>query len=228
MRYVAIQASNPTTTGDENIMQQLTTTLGLVLLLAAVAVGAKDYRPPDDWNGKKTGKTDGNPIKRSSAYWRLDRIWPDNAMEYDNYVTMIWSGKSWHAAENSHGGQPGATVTDGVIKLGARSQWTGTESQKLPALIFVVPFSGKYTVNAAVTHQRWDGKGVCKLQVLLRRKSKKVELIGEIEFGADGGTEELKEIEMKCRSRDEIVIVPKFTKYHQAGGFSIKDLVISR
>ena len=98
-------------------------------------------------------------------------------MKAENYVPMPWDdgqGGQWRATEHEQGGQPAAKWDNNQFVLSGRSQWSGTdETQKLPALVFIAPQRGKYTISATVSAFAWDGGGADKLQILLRDPGEK-------------------------------------------------------
>lgn len=145
----------------------------------------KVYQLPEGWRGKEEGSSENNPlIVDGKPLWRLDRIWAidgnwkDVEKRVENYIPMIWgirmAGEGWYAPEEqSHGGQPSASVKGGNIVLTSRTAWPGKAGNKFSALIFIVPKKGKYSIEGMVNTKIFDGGTKIGLKLLKKEPSKK-------------------------------------------------------
>ena len=189
------------------------------------------FAPPMEWRGV-AGKTEGNPfVAGGAAIWRVDRIWPQDPMKADNFIPMPWEdaqGGQWHSAEHEQGGQPAAKWENGQFVLSGRGPWSGTdETNKLPALVFIAPQRGKYTISATVSAFAWDGGGADKLQILVRDPAKKTTKEA-VAFAVQSkmSPQAIIAPPIFLDKGQELAFIPRYPAYHQAGNINLKDLKI--
>lgn len=133
---------------------------------------AANWTLPAVWEGAQKGSAAGNPIAANGQpIWRLDRLYPEEAIISANYTPMIWGNQQWAAPDRAQGGHPSAKVSDGNVSFGAMGPWGGKEFNfpKTPVLVFIAPESGTYRISGTATAKPWDG-GAKVFPLSLRKK----------------------------------------------------------
>ena len=147
------------------------------------------YRLPSVWEGKEKGSAAGNPIAASGQpIWRLDRLFPEDAIMAANYSPLVWGNGAWIAPDHAQGGHPSATVADGKINFGALGPWGGNEFNypKIPALAFIAPKSGIYKVTGTASSKPWEGGAKTVPLSLRKRDTQRAAEISVVQLPRDG------------------------------------------
>lgn len=200
----------------------------MVAIFAMGMLNAGEFKPPANWKGSAKGKTDGNPKEANGAKWTLYQVWPDDPSEKKNYHLMVWNGKQWGAKENGFGGQPSWSIDNaGKITFSIRGSWQGNRGARICALVFTAPEKGKYTVSGKVTAKFWKGK-----EKYLFYINKKEADADEIDIMKRYEVKSADPIELNAKismdKGDQIIIVPKISAFHTAGGIFITGLTIKK
>jgi hypothetical protein len=180
----------------------------------AAATGA-GYRLPAVWEGIKKGSADGNPIAANGQpIWRIDRLYPGDAIMTANYTPMIWEGTRWAAADHTHGGHPSAVIADGKLTFAAMGPWPGDLNfPKIPVLVFIAPKSATYQITGTASSKPWEG-GAKTYPLSLRKKdAQRAAEITTLQLPRDG-TLVLIKAEIELTEGHELLFVPMTQDLH--------------
>lgn len=132
--------------------------------------GKKVYRLPDVWDGEEAKTDKGNPAMNGpKPVWRVDHLFPTDAILPANYKPMVWGNQVWTAPDHSQGGHPSASLKDGDMNFGTMGPWDGEMNfKKQAALSFIVPESGVYHIRATARSKPWNGDRDAYLIVMKR------------------------------------------------------------
>ncbi len=195
----------------------------------AKATAGAGYRLPAAWEGKAKGSADGNPIAvGGQPIWRLDQLYPEDAIMTSNYSPMVWSGTAWTAPDHSQGGHPSAKVEDGSVNFGALGPWGGNEFNypKIPALAFIAPKSGIYKVTGTAKSKPWEGLAKTFPLSLRKKDTQRAAEVKTIQLPRDG-TPVPFEAEVELTAGHELLFVPMMHGLHNnASNISIEGLAI--
>lgn len=195
----------------------------LCLVCVAAGLAAAEYRLPARWT-----EPDGNPVHIDGRpRWRLDRIWPENAMAWAGYEAMIWRDGRWVTDTGTFGGQPAAQMAgSSILRTDVRGPWSGQEGRKSCALIFIAPAKGTYAVAGTVAIERWAGDGEPTFTIARRltaeRKMRAVRLV-PVAVGADTDIVATAEL----AAGDELALIGEMPAWHSAAAFTFRDLRIT-
>ncbi|MDA3962634.1 MAG: hypothetical protein PF961_17750 [Planctomycetota bacterium] len=203
--------------------------LCLLVLVTSGALQAATFHPPETMIGSEVGAAAGHNVTESGAGWAICQVWPDNPVQADTYVPMIWQGKGWTAAEHGFGGQPSATVKAGVVSLGVRGGWTGHEEKRIAALVFTAPSDGRYAVTGECSLKRWHGTGAVQLLVV-HVNSAKARAVQLAKVTVDDSADEPVVVAVsavRLSKGDKIALAGYVPSMHTAADLHIKDLSIT-
>ena len=194
----------------------------------ALVTGA-GYRLPAAWEGKTKGSPDGNPIAANGRpIWRLDRLYPADAIMTANYSPLVWGNGSWIAPDHSQGGHPSARVEDGKVRFGALGPWGGEGNNypKIPVLAFIVPKTGTYKITGTASSKPWTG-GAKSFPLSLRKKdAQRAAEITAIQLPCNG-TPVPFTAEVDLTVGHELLFVPMMHRLdNNASNIAIEDLVV--
>jgi len=197
---------------------------------AKAAAGA-GYRLPAAWEGATKGSANGNPIAAGGQpIWRLDRLYPEDAIMTANYSPLVWGGTVWIAPDHSQGGHPSAKVENGTVSFGALGPWGGNEFNfpKIPALAFIAPESGIYKVTGTAKSKPWDG-GAKTIPLSLRKKdTQRAAEVKTIQLPRDGTAVPF-EAEVELTTGHELLFVPMMHGLdNNASNITIENLAIGK
>ena len=187
------------------------------------------YRLPAVWEGREKGSAAGNPIAASGApVWRLDRLFPGDAIMAANYAPMIWDGTRWAAPDHTQAGHPSAQIADGKVSVAAMGPWTGDLNfAKIPVLAFIAPKSGTYQVSGTANAKPWEGGAAAYPLSLLKKDTQRAAEISVVQLPRDG-TPVPFSAKIELAAGDEILFVPMTQDLHNnAANLMIEDLVIT-
>ena len=188
------------------------------------------YRLPAAWDGREKSSAAGNPIAANGRpVWRLDRLFPEDAIMTANYSPMIWDGTRWAAPDHTHAGHPSATVENGSIGFAAMGPWNGGDLNfaKIPVLAFIAPQNGTYKVTGTASAKPWEG-GAKTFPLSLRKKdTQRAAEIKIIQLPRDG-TPVPFTAEVELTADHELLFVPMMQGiYNNAANVMIEGLVIT-
>lgn len=148
-----------------------------------ISIADGSFKLPKDWQEK--GK-DANPYTvMGKSIWRFDKVFPPDSGKVENFHTMKayhTTQSKWFATENSQGGNPAASVQNGV-RITAITQWKSGDQVKPSALVFIAPAKGTYTLKSIVNARRWTGKAKEYLELVkINRAKNTAELIFKCEL----------------------------------------------
>ncbi len=189
------------------------------------------YKLPAAWEGKEKGSAAGNPIAADGQpIWRLDRLFPEDAIIAANYAPLIWDGTRWAAPDHTHAGHPSAQVENGKLSFAAMGPWNGGDLNfaKIPVLAFIAPRNGTYKVTGAASAKPWEG-GAKTFPFALRKKdTQRAAEIKTIQLPRDG-TPVPFEAEIELSTGHELLFVPMTQGlYNNAANFTLDGLSITR
>ncbi len=193
---------------------------------AAVTAG---YKLPATWDGQEKGSAAGNPaLANGQPIWRLDRLFPEDAIMTANYAPMIWDGTRWAAPDHTHAGHPSAEVANGKINLAAMGPWNGGDLNfaKIPVLAFVAPRAGIYKITGTASAKPWEG-GAKTFPLSLRKKdAQRAAEVKILQLPKDG-TPVPFTAEVELTTGHELLFVPMLQGlYNNATNLSIEGLTI--
>jgi len=186
------------------------------------------YRLPLAWAGQRVGEATGNPVRaHGHPVWRLDRVYPDDAVYAANYLPMPWDGTAWHPQDHQQGGQPSATVENGTARLSVSGPWQNNEFQKLAALVFLTPESGVYRVSGTAHTKPWTGGAeTFRLSVMKKDTQRAVEVAG-FDLPKDD-TPVPVTCTVELTAGHELVFLPRMPQWNNATTVVLEDLRITR
>ncbi len=194
------------------------------------AAGRKIYRIPDIWEGEQKNTAKGNPVHNDGRpVWRIDRLYPNDRIMPNHYTPMVWGNQCWIAPDHTHGGHPSATVKDGIIRFGAMGPWNGNDTnfKKQGALVFIVPDTGLYHLQATASSQPWGGsQGIANVFVM-KRDEQRVGVIKQYDLPPDNSPVAI-DIEIDAATGHELILLVEMAPYHNSSNISLKDIVITR
>ncbi len=188
------------------------------------------YRLPATWEGQTKNGAAGNPIAADGQpIWRLDRLYPADAIMTGNYTPLVWGNGSWIAPDHSQGGHPSARVADGNVNFGALGPWggEGNDYPKIPVLAFIAPRNGTYKVTGTASSKPWEG-GATTFPLSLRKKdAQRAAEIATLQLPRDG-TPVPFTAEVDLSVGHELLFVPLMHDLHNnAANIGIADLVVT-
>ncbi len=190
---------------------------------------SKVYRLPDVWNGEEKRSSKGNPVLHGDQpIWRVDRLYPNDPLMPANYSPMVWGNERWEAPDHSQGGHPSVTFKDGVVQMGTLGRWDGkdTNFKKQAALVFIVPESGLYQIQATLSSHPWGGTKADALVYLMKRDEQRVGQIKKFQLTADKTPVKL-DIELEASAGHELVILTEMPNHNSSTNVVVKDLKIT-
>ncbi|MEM6504220.1 MAG: hypothetical protein AAF711_02000 [Planctomycetota bacterium] len=214
-------------------MHYLTTLCYVLTTVFATSLAAESitYEAPEYMDGEAVGTSDANPMDvDGKPMWRAVQVYPPNPRVVENYKPMVWDGESWIASEESRfAGNPKITVEEQEVKLAGRAEWSGQnpKGHMIPALVFIAPTDGSYTLAADVMNNQWHGKREVKLEIyLLDRESASAKRVGSVILPIKESTSLTIEA-FEVTEGQEIAFLPKFEAMHNASNIMITDLIIT-
>ena len=187
------------------------------------------YKLPAAWEGSEKGSANGNPISANGKpIWRLDRLFPGDAIMTANYSPLVWDGTRWAAPDHTHAGHPSAHIEDGRISFATMGPWNGDLNfPKIPVLAFIAPASGIYKVTGTASSKPWEG-GAKTFPLSLRKKdTQRAAEITTIQLPRDG-TPVPFTAQIDLTAGHELLFVPMLQGLdNNATNLTIEDLVIT-
>ena len=203
----------------------------LFLTLGAAGAPTPGYRLPAAWEGTEKGGATGNPITAAGKpIWRVDRLWPEDAIMTANYSPMIWEGTRWTAPDHTHGGHPSVEIENGTLRMAAMGPWNGGELNfaKIPTLAFIAPANGIYLVTGTGSAKPWEGDAKTFLLSLRKKDTQRASEVTSIELPRDG-TPQPFSMEVELNAGHELLFVPMMQGlHHNAVNFTIEGLTVSQ
>jgi hypothetical protein len=201
-----------------------------ISLGSATAASGTGYRLPAAWEGAEKGRATGNPIAaQGQAIWRLDRLYPEDAIMAANYSPMVWQGTRWAAPDRTHAGHPSATVESGRITLAAMGPWNGELNfPKIPVLVFIAPQNGTYKITGTAQAKPWEG-GAKTFPLSLRKKdTQRAAEVASFALPRDGSPVPFT-AEVELTAGHELLFVPMMQGlYNNSINLSLDELVVGR
>jgi len=195
----------------------------------AASATASDYRLPAVWEGKKKGSSDGNPIAANShSVWRLDRLYPGEAIVTSNYAPMTWAGSRWAAADHLQSGHPSAEVENGTVHLAALGPWTGDLNfPKIPVLTFIAPKPGIYRVTGTASSKPWEGMAVSIPLSFRKKDTQRSAEVHALQLPRDGSRVPFS-FDVELNDGHELQLVPMMQELpNNATNVTIESLVVT-
>lgn len=191
--------------------------------------GAKIYRLPDVWEGEKQGSSDGNPaMSGGKPIWRVDRLFPADAIMPANYKPMTWGNQRWQAPDHNHGGHPSLELKDGVLRMGTMGPWSGEFNyKKQTALSFIVPESGNYRIRLTAKSNPWGGTKADAFLYAMKRDEQRVGEIRKFALKADGTPVEV-DIQVDAAEGHELVILTEMPNHNGSTNVVVSDLTVTK
>ncbi len=197
---------------------------------AQAAPANQGYRLPAAWEGKEKGSAAGNPIAANGQpIWRLDRLFPEDAIMTANYSPLVWGSGQWTAPDHSQGGHPSARVEDGNVNFGALGPWGGNEFNypKIPVLVFIAPKSGVYKITGTAKSKPWDGAAKTFPLSLRKKDTQRAAEIIAVQLPRDGATVPFTAT-IELTAGHELLFVPMMHGlHHNATNLTIENLTIT-
>jgi len=195
----------------------------------AGAGGEKVYRLPDVWDGEEPKSDKGNPaMSGDMPIWRVDHLYPTDAIMPANYKPMIWGNQRWEAPDHSQGGHPSLALKDGTIQMGTLGPWGGDQNfPKQAALSFIVPESGTYKIKATAKSNPWGGSKADVFVRVLKRDEQRVGEIRKFTLNADG-TPVTIEIEVDAAEGHELVLLTEMPNHNNSTNVEVTDLTVTK
>ena len=191
---------------------------------------APTWKLPPVWEGTQTGSAAGNPISANGQpVWRLDRLFPEDAIMTANYSPLVWGNGQWIAPDHSQGGHPSARIADGKLNFGALGPWGGNEFNfpKIPVLVFIAPKSGLYKITGTAKSKPWDGLAKTFPLSLRKKDTQRAAEIATMQLPRDG-TPVPFTAEVELTAGHELLFVPMMHGLHNnAANVTLEDLAIS-
>lgn len=195
----------------------------------ASAAGSASYKLPAVWEGSEKGSAAGNPLlAKGQPVWRLDRLYPEEAMMTNHYAPLVWGNQQWTAPDRTQGGHPSAKIADGRINFGAMGPWGGKEHNfpKIPVLAFIAPAPGIYKITGTASAKPWDGKAAAFPLSLRKKDAQRAAEVKAIALPRDGSPVPI-ELEVELTAGHELLFVPMMHGLHNnAANISIEGLTI--
>ena len=190
--------------------------------------GKKVYRLPDVWDGEEMKSDKGNPaMNGGKPVWRVDHLFPTDAIMPGNYKPMVWGNQVWKAPDHEHGGHPSASLKDGDMNFGTMGPWNGDMNfKKQAALSFIVPEGGVYRIRAIAKSRPWDGRNDAFLHVMKRDEQR----VGEIEksiLPPDGEPVEI-DVTVDAARGHELVFLTEMHHHNNATNIGLMGLTITK
>ncbi|MCM8527650.1 MAG: endo-1,4-beta-xylanase [Lentisphaeraceae bacterium] len=200
----------------------------LKLKSSEISLAGGIFKLPKDWMSK--GAKSNPYVVEGKDIWRFDRIYPPETENIENYHLMTDYDPvqaKWFATKGGHGGNPAASVQDGV-RITAITQWKGGEPVKPSALIFKAPKKGTYTLNTTVNGRRWTGGAKQSLELVkLNRKLKKAKKLQT--YSMKNGQDVSVRQEVELDEGEELAIVFRVDHgMHTGAGMVFKELQITQ
>ncbi len=188
------------------------------------------YKLPAVWEGKTKGSVDGNPITANGQpIWRLDRLYPGDAIIAANYGPLVWGNGQWVAPDHSQGGHPSAQVADGKITMGALGPWGGNDFNypKIPVLVFIAPKNGVYHILGRASCKPWEGDAKTFPLSLRKKDSQRAAEITAMQLPRDGASIPI-DAKVELTAGHELLFVPMMQDLHNnATTLTLEGLTIS-
>jgi hypothetical protein len=183
---------------------------------------------PMVWEGTKVDSSDGNPLTASGkAIWRLDAIWPDDPVMVANYLPMKWDGTTWRMKEHDAGGQPAVSVADGEVDFAVRGPWSGTPGQRMAALAFIAPESGRWRVTGMACTKPWTGEAASYKLGIFKKDNQRSVQQKIFELPRDGSRVEL-DATLDLSAGHELVLLPLMPDWHNATHTRVSGLKVEK
>jgi hypothetical protein len=200
-----------------------------ISLTQAPATATAGYKLPAAWDGTEKGQATGNPIAAGGQpIWRLDRLFPEDAIMTANYAPMVWQGTRWAAPDHTHAGHPSASVESGRITLAAMGPWSGELNfPKIPVLSFLAPQNGTYQITGTARARPWEGGAKTYMLSLRKKDTQRAAEFASIALPRDG-TPVPFTAEVDLSSGHELLFVPLMHGlHHNAVNFTLDALTIT-
>ena len=192
---------------------------------------APRWNLPAAWEGTAKGKSTGNPIAAADRpVWRLDRLFPEDALMAANYSPMIWDGTKWAAPDRTHAGHPSATVENGNINLAAMGPWNGGDLNfaKVPALAFIAPAGGLYQIRGTARAKPWEGGAETYPLSFRKKDTQRTAELRSLQLPRDGRPVPFT-VAAELAAGHELLVVPMLRGlHHNAVNIEIDDLAVTR
>ena len=179
---------------------------------------------------RQQGSAAGNPIAANGQpVWRLDRLFPEDAIMTANYSPLVWGSGQWTAPDHAQGGHPSARVEDGNVNFGALGPWGGNEFNypKIPVLVFIAPKSGVYKITGTAKSKPWDGTAKTFPLSLRKKDTQRAAEIIAVQLPRDGTTVPFTAT-IELTAGHELLFVPMMHGLHNnATNLTIENLTIT-
>ncbi len=184
------------------------------------------WRLPATWEGTTKGMSEGSiALCNGKPVWKLEQVWPADPTQRENYRPMTWTGVEWNVKEGGMGGQPEATMKDGVLTLKTRAEHGEPRRPRWAGLVFVAPKGGVYSLHGKADAHIWDGANKTQL-VLYRKAAKKVTKLLTQAVENDGAVG-LDNVIIELDANDELVILPRIEGAFAGGELRLRDFSIT-
>ena len=191
--------------------------------------GAKFYKLPDIWEGEAKKSSEGNPaMSGDKPVWRVDHLFPTDAIMPANYKPMVWGNQRWEAPDHNHGGHPSLELKDGILRMGTMGPWNGEKNfKKQTALSFIVPESGQYKIKFTAKSDPWGGTTADAYISLMKRDEQRVGEIKKFALKANKTPVEV-EIEVDAAMGHELVILTEMPNSNGSTNVTVSDLTVTK
>lgn len=201
------------------------------ITLGGAVTATQGYRLPAAWDGQQKGSASGNPVSAAGkAIWRLDRLYPDDAIMASNYSPMVWQGTRWAAPDHTHAGHPSAEVENGKLSFAGMGPWNGGDLNfaKVPVLVFIAPDSGTYKVTGSAMAKPWEG-GAKSFPLSFRKNdSQRAAELSSIQLPRDGTAVPFS-LDVEMTVGHELLFLPLMQGiYNNAANFTIESLSVEK
>ena len=197
--------------------------------VSAGADGEKVYRLPDVWDGEEAKSDKGNPaMNGDKPIWRVDHLFPTDAIMPANYKPMVWGNQRWEAPDHNHGGHPSLSLKDGKIQMGTMGPWNGDFNfRKQGAFSFIAPESGLYHIKATAKSRPWGGSSADAFLRMMKRDEQRVGEIQKFALKADG-TPVTIDLDIDAAQGHEIVFLTEMPNNNNSTNIEITDLTVTK
>ncbi len=191
--------------------------------------GAEIYRLPDVWEGTEKKSSEGNPaISAGKPIWRVDHLFPTDAIMPGNYKPMVWGDQKWIAPDHQQGGHPSLELKDGKLRMGTIGPWSGDFNyRKQGALSFIVPENGLYQIRFTALSDPWGGTKADAFLYVMKRDEQRVGEIKKLILKADKTPVEA-DIEIDAAEGHEIVFLTEMPNHNGSTNITITNLTVTK
>lgn len=191
--------------------------------------GTKIYKLPDVWEGTTKKSSEGNPAMSSGKpVWRVDHLFPNDAIMPGNYKPMVWGNQRWEAPDHQQGGHPSLELKNGVLRMGTMGPWSGEFNyKKQTALTFIVPDSGQYRIRFTAHSEPWGGTKADAFISVMKRDEQRVGEVKKFALKADKTRVDV-DIEVDAARGHELVILAEMPNPNGSTNITLTDLTVTK